>query len=57
MQTLTVEELQADFDNIIDRVEQGESFIICNEDKSCVLMCAEEYEMSVDVLCDHNDGC
>ena len=53
MKTLTVEELQQDFDSIMEQVEVGESFIISDGDKSCVLIPANYYEF----LCDHNDGC
>ncbi len=38
LQSFTVEEFQADFDNLIDRVENGESFIIRDGRKSAVIV-------------------
>ena len=38
LQSFTVEEFQADFDNLIDRVEKGESFIIRDGRKSAVIV-------------------
>jgi len=38
MQTFTVEEFQADFDNLIVRVENGESFIISSEYGNAVIV-------------------
>jgi antitoxin (DNA-binding transcriptional repressor) of toxin-antitoxin stability system len=38
LQSFTVEEFQADFDNLINRVEKGESFIIRDGKKSAVIV-------------------
>lgn len=38
LQKFTVEEFQEDFDNLMDRVENGESFIITSEHGSAVMV-------------------
>ena len=38
LQSFTVEEFQADFDNLMSRVENGESFIIRDGDNSAVIV-------------------
>ena len=38
LQTFTVEEFQADFDNLMKRVENGESFIIKDGGRSAVIV-------------------
>jgi hypothetical protein len=38
MKTLTVEEFQKDFDTLIERVEQGESFIITSEYGNAIMV-------------------
>ena len=38
MKSFTVEEFQADFDNLIERVEDGESFIIRSETGNSVIV-------------------
>ena len=38
LQSFTVEEFQNDFDNLIQRVENGESFIIQDGDNSAVIV-------------------
>ena len=38
LQSFTVEEFQANFDNLIDRVEKGESFIITSEHGNAVIV-------------------
>jgi antitoxin (DNA-binding transcriptional repressor) of toxin-antitoxin stability system len=38
LQSFTVEEFQSDFDNLIQRVEKGESFIIRDGNKSAVIV-------------------
>lgn len=41
---ITVTEWEANFDEVFDRVEQGETFIIRSEDgKACYLMPLETY--------------
>jgi len=50
MEKFTVEEFQADFDNLLERVENGESFIITDHEKEVVIMPAEDYEYIVDTV-------
>ena len=38
LQTFTVEEFQSDFDNLMNRVESGESFIITSEHGNAVIV-------------------
>jgi antitoxin (DNA-binding transcriptional repressor) of toxin-antitoxin stability system len=38
LQSFTVEEFQTDFDNLIERVERGESFIIRDGKKRAVIV-------------------
>lgn len=38
LQKFTVEEFQADFDTLIERVENGESFVITDGEKSAVIV-------------------
>lgn len=38
MEKLTVEEFQSDFDNLMDRVENGESFLITSEHGDAVMV-------------------
>ena len=38
LQTFTVEQFQSDFDNLMNRVEQGESFIITSEHGNAVMV-------------------
>ena len=60
METFTVEEFQKDFDNLLGRVETGESFVITSEYGNAVLIPYAEYkevDELVNCLCDHDDGC
>ena len=50
MKKFTVEQFQADFDNLLERVENGESFIITSEGKEVVIMPAKDYEYIVDTV-------
>ena len=59
MKTLTIEELQSDFDSIISRVEEGESFLIKSEYGDAVLIpYSENKEVDdlVRVYTDHEEG-
>lgn len=38
LESFTVEQFQADFDNLIERVENGESFVIRDGTKSAVIV-------------------
>jgi len=67
MEKFTVEEFQTDFDNLLERVDNGESFIISSEGNEVVIMPAKDYEYIVDGLeeqddlirihTDHEEGC
>ena len=60
MQTLTVEELQSDFNAIIERVENGESFIIKSEYGDAMLIPYSHYKECDDLVkiyTDHEEGC
>lgn len=60
METFTIEEFQEDFDNLLGRVETGESFVITSEYGNAVLIPYAEYKEVnefVKCLCDHDDGC
>jgi antitoxin (DNA-binding transcriptional repressor) of toxin-antitoxin stability system len=50
MEQYTVEEFQSDFDNLIARVENGESFQINYEGKSVMIIPAEEYQEAVQTI-------
>lgn len=62
LQKFTVEEFQADFDNLIERVEKGESFIITDGERNAVIVpynetikFAVESEVDDDVIRIHTD--
>ena len=61
MKKFTVEEFQNDFDNLMDKVEQGESFIISDENKNVIVLPYKEYQEITDDLVrihtDHDEGC
>lgn len=60
MKTLTIEELQADFDAIMNRVEGGESFLIKSEHGDAMLIPYGEYKEVDDLIrihTDHEEGC
>lgn len=60
MKTLTIEELQKDFDAIIERVEEGESFLIKSEYGDAMLIPYNQYKGEIDDLIrihtDHEEG-
>ena len=62
LQSFTVEEFQSDFDNLMNRVEQGESFIITSEHGNAVMVpykevvqVFEDYGVSEDIIRIHTD--
>jgi len=58
MQELTVEELQEYFNEIMHRVEEGESFLIRTPDNNdCVLIPYDEYEEYYKEFFEHDDAC
>ena len=67
LQVFTIEEFQKDFDTLIDRVENGESFVIKSEHgnavmipyKDVVSICEEasvDFEEIVKIHTDHEEG-
>jgi prevent-host-death family protein len=60
MKKFTIQEFQADFDNLLDRVEKGESFIITSEHGDAMMIPYSEYEEVDDLIrihTDHEEGC
>ena len=60
MEIYTVQEFQEDFDNLMDRVENGESFMITSEYGNAVMVPYKTYEASYEsIRCfvDHDDAC
>jgi PHD/YefM family antitoxin component YafN of YafNO toxin-antitoxin module len=53
MESFTVEDFQKHFDELLERVENGESFLITSEYGNAVMI---PYE-GEDSFCDHDDGC
>ena len=67
LQSFTIEEFQADFDNLIDRVQNGESFLITSENGNAVMVpyneviriCEEstvDFEEIVKIHTDHEEA-
>lgn len=59
MKTLTIEELQQDFDDVISRVENGESFLIKSEYGDAMLIPYGDYKDGDDLVkiyTDHEEG-
>ena len=54
IQRFTVEEFQNDFDNLMKRVEEGESFFISSEYGEAVIT---PYDELVQIHTDHDEGC
>jgi len=50
MEQYTVEEFQSDFDNLIARVEKGESFQINHKGTSVMIIPATEYQEAVQTI-------
>jgi len=60
MEMFTIEEFQEDFDNLLDRVENGESFMIRSEHGDAMLIPYSEYKEEDDLIrihTDHEEGC
>ncbi len=51
LQSFTIEEFQLNFDNLMNRVEEGESFIITSKDGNAVIV---PYKEIVDICEDAN---
>ena len=66
LQSFTVQEFQSDFDNLMSRVENGESFIIRDGDNSAVIVPYNETikyaiesvvdEELINIHTDHEEG-
>jgi prevent-host-death family protein len=60
MEKYTIEEFQEDFDAILDRVENGESFIINSEYGDVVMIPYDKYKEVDDLIqihTDHEESC
>ena len=60
MKTLTINELEADFYAIMNRVEGGETFLIKSEHGDALLIPYGEYKEVDDLIrihTDHEEGC
>ena len=60
MEKFTVEEFQEDFDNLLERVENGEYFLIKGENGDAMLIPYGEYKEEDDLIrihTDHEEGC
>jgi prevent-host-death family protein len=55
MKTVTIEDLQKNFDEYLDKVEAGESFLIKSEYGSAVLVPCQEYKEVDDLIRIHTD--
>lgn len=55
MKTLTIKELQENFDEYLDKVESGESFLIKSEYGCAVLVPHQEYKEVDDLIRIHTD--
>jgi hypothetical protein len=53
LQAFTIEEFQKDFDTLMDRVENGESFVIKSEHGNAVMI---PYNRIIDILEDFSMG-
>ena len=66
LESFTIEEFQSDFDNLMERVENGESFIIRDGENSAVIVPYNETikysidpvvdEELIDIHTDHEEG-
>jgi antitoxin (DNA-binding transcriptional repressor) of toxin-antitoxin stability system len=57
---LTINELQEQFDKIIDRVENGETIKISTDLGNFMIVPYDQYQKSIasiNCFCDHDDGC
>ncbi len=60
MKKFTIEEFQEDFDNLLEKVENGESFIITSEHGDVMMIPYDQYKESDDLIrihTDHEEGC
>jgi hypothetical protein len=58
MKKFTVEQFQEDFDNLMERVENGESLMITSEYGDAVMLpYSQEIDDIVKIHTQHNDAC
>ncbi len=57
MNEITIEELQENFDEIMDSVSEGEKFLIRTDEKDLILVPYDEYSEYYEEYFDHDDGC
>ena len=60
MKTLTVQEVEENFDEIMSRVEKGESFVITSDAGNAMLVPYSQYKEVDDLIrihTDHEEGC
>ena len=60
MKTLTVQQVEENFDEIMSRVEMGESFVITSEFGDAMLVPYNQYKEVDDLIrihTDHEEGC
>ena len=60
MKRLTVQEVEENFDEIMSRVENGESFVITSEFGDAMLIPYNQYKEVDDLIrihTDHEEGC
>ena len=56
MESFTVEDFQKHFDELLERVENGESFLITSEYGNAVMVPYGDYDEG-NSFCNHDDGC
>jgi PHD/YefM family antitoxin component YafN of YafNO toxin-antitoxin module len=56
MESFTVEDFQKHFDELLERVENGESFLITSEYGNAVMVPYGDYNEG-DSFCNHDDVC
>ena len=61
MKTITIEDLQENFDSYLDKVETGESFLIHSDHGDAMLVpyseTIEELDDLIRIHTDHEEGC
>jgi len=55
MEKFTVEEFQENFDDLLERVENGETFIITDQGNEVAIMSAKDYDCIVDEIEGNDD--
>ena len=55
MERFTVEEFHSNFDNLLDRIESGESFMIYSEHGNVMIVPCNKYKEADDIIRIHTD--